>query len=44
MRHLTLPFSNSQVGGQVNHLKLIKHSMYGRANLESMQQTGPRVA
>ncbi len=34
---LTLPYSNGQVEGQVNRLKLIKHSMYGRANFDLLK-------
>jgi len=31
---LTLPWSNGPVEGQVHRLKLIKRSMYGRANFD----------
>jgi transposase len=31
---LTLPWSNGQVEGQVNRLKLLKRQMYGRAGFE----------
>jgi transposase len=31
---LSLPYSNGQVERQVNHLKLIKRSIYGRAKLD----------
>ena len=31
---LTLPFSNGQTEGQINRLKLIKRSMFGRAKFE----------
>lgn len=34
---LTLPYSNDQVEGQVNRLKLIKRSMYGRANFDLLK-------
>ncbi len=34
---LTLPYSNGQVEGQVNRLKLIKRSMYGRANFDLLR-------
>jgi transposase len=33
---LRLPWSNGQVEGQVNRLKLIKRTMYGRANFEAL--------
>jgi transposase len=35
---LSLPWSNGQVKGQVNRLKLIKRSMYGRANFDLLRQ------
>jgi transposase len=35
---LTLPFSNGQVEGQVNRLKLIKRSGYGRAKFDLLRQ------
>jgi transposase len=35
---LSLPYSNGQVEGQVNRLKLIKRSMYGRANFDLLRQ------
>jgi len=35
---LSLPWSNGQVEGQVNRLKLIKRSMYGRANFDLLRQ------
>jgi len=35
---LTLTTSNGQVEGQVNRLKLIKRSMYGRAKLDLLRQ------
>jgi hypothetical protein len=34
---LTLPWSNGQTEGQVNRLKLIKRSMYGRANFDLLR-------
>jgi transposase len=34
---LTLPYSNGQVEGQVNRLKLIKRQMYGRANFDLLR-------
>jgi transposase len=33
MAALSLPYSNGQVEGQINRLKFIKHSMYGRASI-----------
>jgi transposase len=35
---LSLPDSNGQVEGQVNRLKLIKRSMYGRARFDLLRQ------
>ena len=35
---LTLPWSNGQVEGQVNRLKLIKRQMYGRAKFDLLRQ------
>lgn len=35
---LTLPHSNGQTEGQINKLKLIKRSMYGRANFDLLRQ------
>ena len=35
---LTFPWSNGQVEGQVNRLKLIKRTMYGRANFDLLRQ------
>jgi transposase len=35
---LTLPFSNAQVEGQINRLKYIKRSAYGRAKLDLLRQ------
>jgi transposase len=34
---LTLPWSNGQVEGQINRLKLIKRQMYGRANFDLLR-------
>jgi transposase len=34
---LSLPWSNGQVEGQVNRLKLVKHQMYGRANFDLLR-------
>jgi transposase len=34
---LTLPWSNGQVEGQVNRLKLIKRQMHGRANFDLLR-------
>lgn len=34
---LSLPWSNGQVEGQVNRLKLIKRQMYGRANFDLLR-------
>jgi transposase len=34
---LSLPFSNGQVEGQVNRLKLIKRSMYGRGSFDLLR-------
>lgn len=34
---MTLPWSNVQVEGQVNRLKLIKRSMYGRASFDLLR-------
>jgi transposase len=34
---LSWPYSNGQVEGQVNRLKLIKRSMYGRANFDLLR-------
>lgn len=34
---LTLPYSNGQTEGQVNRLKFIKRSMYGRANFDLLK-------
>jgi len=38
MAALSLPWSNDQVEGQVNRLKLIKRQMYGRANFDLLRQ------
>jgi len=35
---LTLTWSNGQVEGQVNRLKLLKRQMYGRANFDLLRQ------
>ncbi len=35
---LTLPWSSGQVEGQVNRLKLVKRSMYGRAKLDLLRR------
>ena len=35
---LTLPHSNGQTEGQINRLKLIKRSMYGRAGFDLLRQ------
>jgi len=35
---LTLPFSNGPVEGQVNRLKFVKRSMYGRGSFELLRQ------
>jgi transposase len=35
---LMLPYSNGQTEGQINKLKLIKRSMYGRANFDLLRQ------
>ena len=34
---LSLPYSNGQVEGQVNRLKLIKRRMYGRAKFDVLR-------
>lgn len=34
----SLPIRNGQVEGQVNRLKLIKRSMYGRANFDLLRE------
>ena len=41
---LTLPLSNGQVEGQVNRLKLIKRSMYGRGGFELLRRRVLHVA
>jgi transposase len=33
-----LPWSNGQVEGQINRLKLIKRQMYGRAGFDLLRQ------
>ena len=35
---LSLPWSQGQVEGQVNRLKMIKRSMYGRGNLDLLRR------
>ncbi|GAA2557149.1 ISL3-like element IS466 family transposase [Winogradskya consettensis] len=35
---LTLPYSSGAVEGQVNRIKALKHTMYGRANLDLLRQ------
>jgi transposase len=35
---LSLPWSNGQMEGQVNRLKLIKRTMYGRAGFELLRK------
>ncbi len=35
---LVLPYSQGQTEGRVNKLKLIKRSMYGRANFDLLRQ------
>lgn len=35
---IALPYSNGQVEGQVNRLKLIKRSIYGRASFRLLRQ------
>ena len=35
---LSLPFSNSQVEGQVNRLKMIKRTMFGQAKFDLLRQ------
>ena len=34
---LTEPWSNGQTEGQINRLKLLKRSMYGRANIDLLK-------
>lgn len=34
---LSLPWSNGQVEGQINRLKLVKRQMYGRANFDLLR-------
>lgn len=38
MAGLSLPYSNGQVEGQITRLKLIKRSMYGRANFDLLRR------
>ena len=35
---LTLEWSNGQVDGQINRLKMIKRQMYGRAGFDLLRQ------
>jgi transposase len=35
---LSLPWSNGQVDGQINRLKLIKRPMYGRAHFDLLRR------
>jgi transposase len=35
---LTMPWSNGQVEGQINKLKMIKRQMYGRASFELLRK------
>ena len=35
---LSLPWSNGQVEGQINRLKLIKRTMYGRASFDLLRK------
>jgi transposase len=35
---LTLPWSNGQAEGQINRLKLLKRTMYGRAGLDLLRR------
>lgn len=35
---MSLPYSNGQVEGQINRLKLIKRTMYGRAKFDLLRQ------
>ena len=35
---LTLPFSNGPVEGNVNRLKFVKRSMYGRGSFDLLRQ------
>ncbi|NPD66612.1 transposase (plasmid) [Lichenicola cladoniae] len=34
---ITSPWSSGQVEGQIIKLKLVKHQLYGRANLELLE-------
>jgi transposase len=34
---LALPWSNGQLEGQINKLKMLKRQMYGRANLKLLE-------
>jgi transposase len=35
---LTMPWSNGQAEGQITRLKLVKRSMYGRANFDLLRR------
>jgi transposase len=35
---LSLPYSSGQVEGQITRVKLLKHTMYGRANFDLLRQ------
>jgi transposase len=35
---LTLPWSSGQAEGQINRLKLVKRSMYGRASFDLLRR------
>ena len=39
---VTLAWSNGQVEGQINRLKIIKRQMYGRASLDLLERRFPR--
>jgi len=41
---LTMPWSNGQTEGQVNHLKLIKRQMYGHASFDLLRRRVLRAA
>ena len=41
---LSLTWSNGQTEGQVNKLKLLKRSMYGRANFDLLRQRALQAA
>jgi transposase len=38
MAAMVLPYSQEQTEGQVNKLKLVKRSMYGRGKLDLLRQ------